>query len=49
MIQAAKTVYDFLIYVFGELGKHNYTLKKAAGEKLEKLATKTDIIADTYK
>jgi len=41
-------VYDFVVYVFGEVGKHNYTLKQAAGEKLDKLAHKTDILAVKY-
>lgn len=36
------------MYVFGEVGKHNYTIKQAAGEKLGKLAHKTDILAVKY-
>jgi hypothetical protein len=37
------------MYLLGEVGKHNYTLKKAAGEKLGELAQQTAILADKSK
>ena len=35
LFKAVKAVYDFIVYVGCEIGKHNFTITKAAYDKID--------------
>lgn len=41
MFQAAKAVYDFIVYCGCEIGKHNFTIRSALWDKTNELCGKT--------